>query len=65
MNELGPVTEHEMILAFIKAEVDSARFGGLYQSCFAQLEQYGFKRQILVNTPDLHNGKQNAIRKTS
>lgn len=63
MIDLGPATEHDMILAFLQAEVDSARFGSLYQNCFDQLKQTGFNRQLLVDTPDLQSGQQNAVRK--
>jgi len=31
MNELGSATEHEMVLAFLQAEIDSTRFGPIYQ----------------------------------
>src|SRR6266436_4649619 len=62
MIDLGPVTEHDMILAFLQAEVDSARFGSLYQNCFDQLKQIGFNRQLLVDTPNLQSGQQNVIR---
>jgi hypothetical protein len=48
MIDLGPATEHDMVLVFIKAEVDSARFKAPYQSCFDRLEKLGFGRQLLL-----------------
>jgi hypothetical protein len=63
MIDVGPSTEHEMVLAFIRAELDSARFGAHYQSCFAQLKERGVDRQMLVDAPSLLSAQQNAIRK--
>jgi hypothetical protein len=63
MIDLGPATENDMVLAFLRAEVDSARFGALYQSCFDQLGKFGFDRQALVDSPNLQSAEQNAIRK--
>ena len=52
-----------MVLAFITAEVASARFGALYQNCFDQLKPYGFDRELLVDVADIHSSQQNTIRK--
>jgi len=32
MINLGPATEDDVVLAFLLAEIDSARFGSLYQA---------------------------------
>jgi hypothetical protein len=63
MIDLGPATENDMVLAFLKAEVDSARFKAYYEGHFVQLENLGFNRQALVYSPDLKSAEQNAIRK--
>jgi len=63
MTDLGLATEADMVLAFIKAEVDSVRFGALYQNCFDQLKPYGFDRGALVDGADIHSAQQNAVRK--
>jgi hypothetical protein len=49
MIELGPATEDEMVLAFLRAEVESSRFGGRYPSHFAQFGQFGFDRGVLID----------------
>jgi hypothetical protein len=63
MIDLGPATENDMVLAFLKAEVDSARFKAPYQGCFDHLKEFGFDRQVLLHSPDLQSAEQNAIRK--
>jgi hypothetical protein len=37
MIEIGPATENEMVLAFLRGEIESPRFGALYKQCFDQL----------------------------
>jgi hypothetical protein len=59
MLELGPATLGEMVLAFLKAEIDSERFGPFYQE---PLAQSGFDRGTLIDSPDLHSPRQNAVR---
>jgi hypothetical protein len=63
MIDLGPTTENDMVVAFLKAEVDSARFKAYYEGHFAQLANLGFDRQTLVYSPDPQSAEQNAIRK--
>ena len=64
MIELGPATEDEMVLAFLRAEVDSSRFGALFQEWFAQLkERLGLDRELLLNAADLRSVQHNALRK--
>jgi hypothetical protein len=53
MIELGPATEDEMVLAFLRAEVESSRFGGPYQNCFDQLEKLGIDQKLLLDNADL------------
>jgi hypothetical protein len=59
MIELGPATEHEMILAFLKAEVDASRYRDTVQRC---LEIVGFTRQELIDRPNLSDERQNQAR---
>ncbi|HSZ03421.1 MAG TPA: hypothetical protein VK788_28255 [Terriglobales bacterium] len=59
MLELRSATPEEMVLAFLKAEIDSERFGSSYQ---ATLAQSGFDRCTLIDSPDLHSTRQNAAR---
>lgn len=59
MLELGPVRECEVVLAFLKAEVDSARYGG----CIAWgLSAYEATRAALLDNADLGDARQNAVR---
>jgi len=53
MLELGPATEHEMVLAFVRAEVDSVRFSPDYQ---------GLDRHTLIDSADLESASQNEAR---
>src|SRR6266852_5698589 len=62
MIELGPATEDEMVPAFLRAEVESSRFGGRYPSHFANFGQFEFDQRVLIDAPDLHSDQQNAIR---
>jgi len=59
MIELGPATEHEMILAFLKAEVDASRYRDIVQQC---LEKLRFTRQELIDEPSLSDQRQNQAR---
>jgi len=53
-----------MVLAFLRAEVDSSRFGAPYQSCFAQLKQkLGLDRELLLGAADLRSVQHNSVRK--
>lgn len=58
MQELGPATEHEMVLAFLQAEVDSPRWTHLYA---AMLQQLGATRD-LVDHADLTRDEENLRR---
>jgi len=59
MVDLGSATVHEMVLAFVKAEVDSRRFSHDYQ---APLAQSGFDRRTLIDLADLESVSQNKAR---
>jgi hypothetical protein len=52
------------VLAFLRAKVESSRFGAPIQSCFAQLkEKLGLDRELLLNAADPRSVQHNAIRK--
>jgi hypothetical protein len=59
MVELGPTTEQDMVLAFLRAEVDSPRFGHLVRHC---LDLLGTDRGLIENA-NLGNPEQNLLRK--
>ena len=56
MKVLGSATEDEMVLAFLRAEIDSAGFGPLYQS---RLTHFGLNRTPLIDEAGLANAKDN------
>jgi hypothetical protein len=58
MDELGPATEHEMVLAFLQAEVDAPRWRDRYAWA---LQQIGATR-ALIDRPDLTSDAENAKR---
>ncbi len=60
MIELGNATENEMVLAFLRAEADSPRFGW---QVVPGIEQLGFSRTRLLDSPDLNNPQENAARR--
>jgi len=59
MIEIGPATEDEVVLAFLRAEIDSSRYHGHYIRCLALL---GLER-TLIDDPDLSDQLANAARK--
>jgi hypothetical protein len=59
MVELGPASVNEMVLAFVKAEVDSERFRNDY---LAPMAQCGFDRHTLIDSADLESASQNRVR---
>jgi hypothetical protein len=63
MVDLGPATEHDMVLAFLRAEVDSSRFGGFYRASLDKLRNFGLGPEVLLDSPDLGSTLQNAFRK--
>src|SRR5437588_4675892 len=60
MIEIGPATENEMVLAFVQAEIDSARFGPIYTGI---LSNSGINRESLIDRADLNSAKDNWMRK--
>ncbi len=59
MIEIGQSNENEMILAFLRAEVDSPRFG---QNLVEPLTRAGYTRQEIIDNPDLLNNNHNFFR---
>jgi hypothetical protein len=62
MIELGPATENDMVLAFLRAEAESPRFGPIYKQCLDQLQAFGVSRQRLLDNADLNFFRDNAQR---
>lgn len=52
MIERGPATIDDMILAFVRAELDSERFGICYRKALARLAA---SRGYLIDDPDLND----------
>jgi hypothetical protein len=59
MIDIGPATEDEMVIAFLRAEVDSSRYGDIIRR---SLTQFGLERG-LIDEPNLADAAENAIRK--
>ncbi len=59
MIERGSATEHEMVWAFLQAEIDSPRFGPTYQDILTQSQ---LTRKNLIDEADLANTRDNYIR---
>jgi hypothetical protein len=59
MIERGPATEAEMILAFVRAEVDSSRYGEYYRS----LLNINGQSRDLMDQPNLSSDVENVARK--
>ncbi len=60
MIDLGPATEDDTILAFLRAEIDSARFGSKYA---AILSNSRLDRRSLIDKPDLNSAQDNWTRR--
>jgi hypothetical protein len=60
MIDLAPATEHEMIAAFLQAEINSSRYGDLIK---AALRQIGFAR-LVIDAPDTSDANANAVRRS-
>jgi hypothetical protein len=58
MKELGPATEHEMVLAFLQAEIDSPRWSACYA---AGLRRLGATR-VLIDAANLGSAQENQSR---
>jgi hypothetical protein len=62
MIELGPASEHEMVLAFLKAEIDASRYHDVIQSFLECLAPSGLTRDELIDRPNLSDEHQNQAR---
>jgi hypothetical protein len=62
MIELGPATENDMVLAFLRAEVDSPRFGAHYRPHLDRSNALGITRERLIENADLNSSRDNALR---
>ena len=60
MNEIGPATEDDMVLAFLQAEVESPRFR---QVCLHFLQKAGRSREELIDNADLGSNDDNRARR--
>jgi hypothetical protein len=60
MINLGPATEDDVVLAFLQAEIDSARFGSLYQATLANSR---LDRVSVIDNPDRNSQQANQIRR--
>ncbi len=62
MIELGPATENDMVLAFLRAELGSPRFGARYGPHLANLNTVGITRGRLIDNADPSSSRDNAYR---
>ena len=60
MRDLSPATEDAIVLAFVQAEIDSARFGPHYA---AFLSNSGLERGSIVDQPNLQSDTENRVRR--
>jgi hypothetical protein len=59
MRELGPAAERDMVLAFLQAEIDSARFGQTYATI---LSNSGLQRSSIIDNPDMQSEWEDSLR---
>jgi hypothetical protein len=59
MKTLGSASTSEVLLTFMRAEVDSPRFGSAYR---ALIDRSGFSLEQLVTHADLNNAQHNLVR---
>jgi hypothetical protein len=52
MGDIGAISEHDMVLAFLRAEFDAPRYRDFY---LAALRSVGGSRQHLIDDADLDN----------
>jgi hypothetical protein len=60
MQYLDQVAEDEMVLAFLQAEIDSARFGHIYRQILVNSR---LQRESLIDHPDKRSAPDNALRR--
>jgi len=63
MQDLGPATHDQVILAWLQAEIDSPRFEQLYFGPWESPADVAFVKQV-VKTPNLADPAENYIRRT-
>jgi hypothetical protein len=63
VEDLGPATDHEVIVAWLRAEIESPRFANAFRYPWDTTEDRAYLKQI-IETPDLDDPAQNHIRKT-
>jgi hypothetical protein len=59
MIECGAATESDMVLAFLRAEVDSPRFSHAVQNCLLMLEH----DRLLIDNADVADIRENGVRR--
>jgi hypothetical protein len=59
MIERGPATENDMVVAFLRAEIDSSRYDDHIKTPLAQ----GGSERRLIDEPNLADPAENALRK--
>jgi hypothetical protein len=59
MTDLGPATEDEVVMAFLKAEIKSPRFATSVQRCLQKSQS----DHTLIDSGDIGDANQNGIRK--
>jgi hypothetical protein len=59
MREIGPASNAEMVLSFLRAEIDSPRSGPHY---IAVLNQMRADRYSLIDNGDLNDANPNRVR---
>src|SRR5262245_2079854 len=64
VQDLGPATADEMILAFLRAEIDSPRFRNAQGLLLRdQLQQSGYDPSSLIDTANLGDAGANTLRR--
>jgi hypothetical protein len=59
VRELGKGSADEMVLGFLRAEIDSPQYGRQYVE---MLDSFGFDRSTLIDSGDLTNAYANQVR---
>jgi hypothetical protein len=59
MGDIGAISEHDMVLAFLRAEFDAPRYRDFY---LAALRSVGGSRQHLIDDADFDNSSDNSDR---
>jgi hypothetical protein len=59
MREIGPASSNDMVLAFVRAEIDSPIWGDFYLRAISELR---FERSALIDQADLDDNHTNYVR---